>query len=230
MWKVRIFTLYPDFFLNLKDFGIFKRAFKKKAWSIKIVNVRDFAKDKHKTVDDSPYGGGAGMILKPNILENSFKKMIKNKKEKIIYLSPRGKVFDRKIAQKFSKEKNINILCGHFEGIDQRVLNYRKIEEISLGDYILSSGESASIVFMDAIIRLLPGVLGNKKSLETETFENNLLEYDHYTKPRIWAGKKVPNVLLSGNHAKIKDWRLKQSEVITRRLRPDLWQKYKKKK
>ena len=160
------------------------------------------------------------------------KKISKRKNEKIIYLSPKGKKFDQRTAKKFSKLKNLSIICGHFEGIDQRILETRNIEEISLGDYILSGGETASFTFLDAIIRLLPGVLGNKLSIQDESFENYLLEYPQYTKPQKWEKKTPPEVLLSGDHAKIKEWRLGQSEVITRRLRPDLWQKHiiKKKK
>jgi tRNA (guanine37-N1)-methyltransferase len=154
------------------------------------------------------------------------KNIKKNKNSKTIYLSPKGKRFDQNLAKKFSKLKNLNIVCGHFEGIDQRVLETRNIEEISMGDFILSGGETASFVFLDAILRLLPGVLGNKLSIQEESFENNLLEYPQYTKPQKWEKKSPPAVLLSGDHAKIKDWRLSQSEAITRRLRPDLWQKY----
>jgi tRNA (guanine37-N1)-methyltransferase len=167
------------------------------------------------------------MFMRADILADALDKNINNKKkEKIIYLSPKGKIFDQVIARKFSKLKNINIICGHFEGVDQRVLETRNIEEISLGDYILSGGETASIVFLDAIIRLLPGVLGNKLSTQDESFENSLLEYPQYTKPKKWEKKSLPEVLLSGDHAKIKGWRLAQSEAITRRRRPDMWQKY----
>ena len=149
-------------------------------------------------------------------------------KEKIIYLSPKGKLFNQELAKELSREKIINLICGHFEGIDQRVIEARNIEEVSIGDFVLSGGESAAFVMLDAIIRLLPGVLGNEKSVEEESFENGLLEYPQYTKPQIWEEKTVPDVLLSGDHAKIKDWRLSQSEAITRDRRPDLWQKYKK--
>jgi tRNA (guanine37-N1)-methyltransferase len=153
-----------------------------------------------------------------------------NNKNKNIFLSPKGKKFDQKLAKDLSKENNINIICGHFEGIDQRLIETRNIEEINIGDYILSGGESASFVFLDAILRLLPGVLGNNLSILEESFENGLLEYPQYTKPQKWEEKSVPDVLLSGDHAKIKDWRLSQSEAITRRQRPDLWEKYNKKK
>ena len=169
------------------------------------------------------------MLLKPDVVASALDKNTKSN-EKTIYLSPKGKRLDQNEVKKFSKLKKINILCGHFEGIDQRLLETRNIEEYSIGDFILSGGESASFVFVDALVRLLPGVLGNINSINEESFENNLLEYPQYTKPRDWEGKKVPEVLFSGDHAKIKGWRLSQSEAITRRQRPDLWKKYLDKK
>ena len=205
-----------------------EKPLKKKVWDLRTVNIRDYAIDKHKTVDDTPYGGGSGMLIKPDVLAKSLDKNI-SRDEKIVYLSPKGKVFNQKIAKELSLENKVNIICGHFEGIDQRVLENRKIDEISLGDFVLSGGETATYVFLDAILRLIPGVLGNEKSTSEESFENGLLEYPQYTKPQIWEEKSVPNVLLSGDHAKIKDWRLSQSEAITRDRRPDLWQKYNKK-
>ncbi|MGA1281737.1 MAG: tRNA (guanosine(37)-N1)-methyltransferase TrmD [Pelagibacteraceae bacterium] len=227
MLSVKIFSLYPDMFPGPLDVGLYKRARKKKIWSLDVINIRDYAKDKHRTVDDTPFGGGNGMLMRADIVAEALDKNIKkNKNSKTIYLSPKGKQFDQNLAKKFSKLKNLNIVCGHFEGIDQRVLETRNIEEISMGDFILSGGETASFVFLDAILRLLPGVLGNKLSIQEESFENNLLEYPQYTKPQKWEKKSPPAVLLSGDHAKIKDWRLSQSEAITRRLRPDLWQKY----
>ena len=226
MWKVRVFTLYPEIFPGPMGSGLYKAALDKKIWSLEIINIRDYAKDKHKTVDDTPFGGGSGMVMRADVLANSLDKNIPDK-EKIIYLSPKGKKFDQSYAKKFSTQ-NINIICGHFEGVDQRVLESRNIEEVSIGDFVLSGGESAAFVMLDAIIRLLPGVLGNETSVEEESFENGLLEYPQYTKPQIWEEKTVPDVLLSGDHAKIKDWRLSQSEAITRDRRPDLWQKYKK--
>ena len=231
MLKVRIFTLYPDFFPGPLEVGLYKKAKEKKIWDLEVVNIRDYATDKHGTVDDTTYGGGSGMLIRPDVIANAIDKKIDVKNnEKIIYLSPKGKQFDQKKAKILAKERNINIICGHFEGIDQRVLETRDIEEVSLGDYILSGGETASFVFIDAIIRLLPGVLGNKLSTQEESFENGLLEYPQYTKPQEWEKKSPPKVLLSGDHAKIKDWRLSQSEAITRRQRPDLWEKYIKNK
>jgi len=229
MFLAQIFTLYPEYFPGPFKKGLYGKALEKKIWDIKIVNIRDYASDKHKTVDDTPYGGGSGMLLKPDVVSKSLDKNIIGSEE-IIYLSPRGKVFNQEMAKKLSLKNKVNIICGHFEGIDQRVLENRKITEISVGDFVLSGGETAAYVFLDAILRLIPGVIGNEKSKSEESFENGLLEYPQYTKPQIWEEKSVPNVLLSGDHGKIKDWRLSQSEAITRDRRPDLWQKYNNKK
>ena len=229
MWTVRVFTLYPELFPGPLDSGLYKKALDKKIWSLEVVNIRDYATDKHKTVDDTPFGGGSGMLLRADVIANALDKNISNKNEPIIYLSPKGKKFDQIYAKKIL-DKNINIICGHFEGVDQRLLETRNIEEVSIGDYVLSGGEIGAFVLIDTMVRLIPGVLGNSNSLTEETFERNLLEYPQYTKPQKWEKKEVPNVLLSGDHAKIKDWRLMQSEDITRRRRPDLWTKYKKNK
>ena len=228
MFLARIFTLYPEFFPGPLEKGLYGKALSKNLWKLQTVNIRDYAFDKHKTVDDTIYGGGSGMLIKPDVLANSLDQNL-NSNEKIIYLSPKGKLFNQELAKKLSKEGTVNLICGHFEGIDQRVIESRNIEEISLGDFVLSGGESAAIVVLDSILRLLPDVLGNEKSIEEESFENGLLEYPQYTKPQIWEKKSVPGVLLSGDHAKIKDWRLSQSKDITRRRRKDLWKKYLKK-
>ena len=232
MLKVKIFTLYPDFFQGALNSGIFKKAKEKNICISELINIRSYALDKHSTVDDSPFGGGCGMLMRPDVLAKALDHNIDYTKDEVknVYLSPKGIKFDQKKARILSKKKYINIICGHFEGVDQRLLETRDIEEISLGDFILSGGEVASLVFLDSIVRLLPGVLGNKYSAEDESFENNLLEYPQYTKPQKWEKKEVPDVLLSGDHAKIKDWRLSQSEAITRRLRSDLWEKYLKNK
>jgi len=226
MFQAQIFTLYPEVFPGPLAKGIYGKALSNNLWDLKIINIRDSATDKHKTVDDTPYGGGTGMLLKADVLANSLDKNLKG--ERVFYLSPKGKIFNQKLAHDLSKEKSISLICGHFEGVDERVLNTRNIEEISIGDYILSGGETAALVVLDSILRLLPGVLGNDKSSYDETFRNGLLEYPQYTKPQIWEKKPVPDVLISGDHGKIKDWRLAQSEAITRDRRPDLWKKYKK--
>ena len=227
MFQAQVFTLYPEVFPGPLAKGLYGKALSNKLWDLSVINIRDAATDKHKTVDDTPYGGGTGMLLKADVLANALDQKVK-KGERIFYLSPKGKKFDQKLAQDLSKEKSISLICGHFEGVDERVLETRNIEEISIGDYVLSGGETAALVMLDSILRLLPGVLGNDKSAIDETFENGLLEYPQYTKPQIWEEKSVPKVLLSGDHNKIKDWRLSQSEAITRVRRPDLWQKYKK--
>ena len=228
MLRAQIFTLYPEFFPGPLSKGLYGKAMSKKLWDLKVVNIRDYATDKHKTVDDTPYGGGSGMLMKPDVLAKSIDENV-FKDERIFYLSPKGKLFDQNFAKDLSKEQSISLICGHFEGVDERILSTRKIEEISLGDFVLSGGETAAYVVLDSILRLLPGVLGNDQSTNDESFENGLLEYPQYTKPPIWEEKSVPDVLLSGDHAKIKDWRLSQSEAITRVRRPDLWEKYNKK-
>jgi tRNA (guanine37-N1)-methyltransferase len=227
MFAAKIFTLYPEFFPGLLDIGMYRRAREKKIWSLDVINIRDFAIDKHGSVDDKPFGGGSGMLMRPDVVNNCIEKNKNN--NPIIYLSPKGDKLDTLLVKQFAQQAGINILCGHFEGIDQRVIEKNNIQEISIGDYVLSGGESAAIVVLDAILRTLQGVLGAEKSLEEETFNNNLLEYPQYTQPRNWEGITVPDVLLSGNHAEIKDWRLEQSRSITQRRRPDLWQKYNKK-
>ena len=229
MWTARVFTLYPEQFPGPLDSGLYKKALQKKKWSLEVINIRDYATDKHKTVDDTPFGGGSGMLMRSDVIANSLDKNISNKQEPIIYLSPKGKKFDQNYAKQILCA-NINIICGHFEWVDERLLETRNIEEVSVGDFILSGGEIAAFLIIDAVVRLIPGVLGNSDSLTDETFERNLLEYPQYTKPQNWEKKEVPNVLLGGDHAKIKGWRLEQSEDITRRRRPDLWEKYKKKK
>ena len=229
MYAVKIFTLYPETFPGPLAGGIYGKAMRNGLWSLKTVNIRDYADDKHKTVDDTVFGGGSGMLMKPDVVAKSLDRNI-SKGEKIFYLSPKGKKFNQNFASSLSKQNGINLICGHFEGVDDRLLSTRNIEEISIGDYVLSGGETAAFVILDAVLRLIPGVLGNKDSIKDETFENSLLEYPQFTKPKIWEGKSVPDVLFSGDHAKIKSWRLSQSEDITRRQRPDLWEKYLKDK
>ena len=229
MFEVKIFTLYPDLYPGPLNTGLYKKAQENKIWNLEVIDIRDYATDKHRTVDDTPFGGGSGMLLRPDVVASALDQNL-NKGDQIIYLSPKGKKLDQTIVKEFSKKKKLNILCGRFEGIDQRLLETRNIQEYSIGDFILSGGETASYVFIDSIIRLLPGVLGNDNSSKEESFEGDLLEYPQYTKPQNWEGKGTPDVLLSGDHAKIKSWRLSQSEAITRRQRPDLWKKYLEKK
>ena len=227
MFLSRIFTLYPEYFPGYLNKGLFGKAMSEKIWNLETVNIRKYTFDKHKTADDTPYGGGNGMLIKADVLAKSLDENIKEK-EKIIYLSPKGKLFNYKYAKELSNEKSLNLICGHFEGVDERVIQSRNIEEVSIGDFILSGGEVAAFIVLDSILRFIPRVLGNENSAQEESLENGLLEYPQFTKPQIWEKKSVPEVLLSGDHVKIKDWRLSQSEAITRDRRPDLWQKYKK--
>ena len=228
MFSANIFTLYPDVFPGVLGQGIYERASNKNIWKLNVTNIRDYASDKHLTVDDKPFGGGSGMVMKADVINRCLDKNSNN--FKTYYLSPRGKLFNQDLANQISNLDGINLLCGHFEGVDQRVLDYKKIEEISIGDFVLSGGESAAIIILDAVLRLIPGVLGNENSIKDESFTDNLLEYPQYTQPRVWNNLEVPSILLSGNHAEIKDWRLNQSQSITRNLRPDLWSKYIKSK
>ncbi len=221
----KIFTLFPEMFPGPLSVSITGIALEKKLWQLRAIDIRDYATDKRKTVDDIPYGGGAGMVLKPDILADAIEK---NFTKKIIYLSASGKKFTQKIAQELAKESEIGIICGRYEGIDNRVIEEFQIEEYSIGDYVLSGGEIAAFVFIDAILRNVEGVLGAQESLSEESFcfeENknytNLLEYPHYTRPAKWRNKDVPEVLISGNHQKIKDWRLNQAIEKTNKNRPD---------
>jgi tRNA (guanine37-N1)-methyltransferase len=229
MYAVKIFTLYPETFPGPLAGGIYGKAMRNGLWSLKTVNIRDYADDKHKTVDDTVFGGGSGMLMKPDIVANSLDKNI-SKGEKIFYLSPKGKKFNQGFANSLSKQNGINLICGHFEGVDDRLLSTRNIEEISIGDYVLSGGETAAFVILDAVLRLIPGVLGNKESIKDETFENSLLEYPQFTRPKVWEDAnnfkhEVPEILTSGHHEKIKKWRHEKSIEKTNLFRPDLLKK-----
>ena len=223
-WKANILTLYPDIYPGYLGYSLLGKALEKNIWELNVYNLRDFGEGKHKAVDDKPFGGGAGMIIKPDILGDAIEEtLIKNHdQQKLVYLSPKGKPFKQVDAEKFSQSNGVSILCGHFEGIDQRVIDIYEVEEISMGDYVLTGGEVASFAFLDAIIRLLPGVLGNEVSIKDESFSDNLLEYPQYTKPQEYKNIKVPDVLLSGNHEKIAEWRREKSIEITEKNRPDL--------
>ncbi len=200
------------------------KALAKNLWSYKVINIRDFATDPHNSVDDTPFGGGAGMVMRPDVIESALLS-IPNKARRI-YMSPRGKPLNQRLVKELSKEQNLTILCGRYEGVDQRVLDAHKFEEISIGDYVLSGGEPAALILMDACVRLLEGVMGNSSTPDEESFSNGLLEYPHYTKPAKWKNTHVPEVLLSGHHANIKQWRLDKSKEITKLNRPDLWGKH----
>lgn len=228
MINFKILTLFPELFPGPLATSITGVALEKKIWSLEAINIRDFAKDERKTVDDTPYGGGAGMVLKADILADAIEKNLQSE-SKIFYLSPRGKTLTQKKARELAQEKEIILLCGRYEGVDQRVLDEFAIEEISIGDYVLSGGELAAFVVIDAILRNVEGVLGADESLAEESFgskENleyeNLLEYPHFTRPAKWRGREVPQVLTSGHHKKINEWRKEKAIEITKKNRPDL--------
>lgn len=228
MINFKILTLFPELFPGPLAASITGVALEKKLWSLEAINIRDFAKDERKTVDDTPYGGGAGMVLKADILADAIEKNLQPE-SKIFYLSPRGKTLTQKKARELAQEKEIILLCGRYEGVDQRVLDEFTIEEISIGDYVLSGGELAAFVVIDAILRNVDGVLGADESLAEESFgskENleyeNLLEYPHFTRPAKWRGREVPEVLTSGHHKKINEWRKEKAIEITKKNRPDL--------
>ncbi len=236
MINFKILTLFPELFPGPLAASITGVALEKKLWSLEAINIRDFAKDERKTVDDTPYGGGAGMVLKADILADAIEKNLQPE-SKIFYLSPRGKTLTQKKARELAQEKEIILLCGRYEGVDQRVLDEFTIEEISIGDYVLSGGELAAFVVIDAILRNVDGVLGADESLAEESFgskENleyeNLLEYPHFTRPAKWRGREVPEVLTSGHHKKINEWRKERAIEITKKNRPDLYQKFLDKK
>jgi len=221
---IHIITIFPEIFLPLKT-SIIKRAQDKKLVNINIVNLRDFTTDKHKTVDDAPYGGGSGMVLKVEPVYKAIKKIKRNRSCKVILMSPKGITFNQNKARTLLKEKNIILICGHYEGFDERILHYVD-EELSIGDYILTQGELPAMVIADSVIRLIPGVI-DKESVENESFNNSLLDYPHYTRPAVFRKMKVPEVLLSGNHKLIKKYRLEKQLEITKKLRPDLYRIYK---
>ena len=227
----KILTLFPEIFPGPFKYSIMGKAIKKKLFTIKTYNLRDFSNNKSKTVDDKPYGGGAGMIIKPDVLQRGFNFIKKEtgKKTLSIFLSPSGKKLDKEIIEDVKKFKDVIIICGKYEGIDARFINHNDIKEISVGDYVLSGGEIASFILIDACVRLIPEVLGNNKSLNSESFQNHLIEHPHYTKPQDWLGMKVPDVLLNGDHKKISDWRLRESIEKTKKIRPDLYKIYKRK-
>jgi len=227
-YKADILTLFPEMFPGPLGVSLAGKALEEGKWSLKTLNIRDFAKDKHRTVDDTPAGGGPGMIMRADVLGRAIDaaRTGVNKDQPLVYLSPRGKLFDQEMARRFATAGGITLICGRFEGVDERVLEARGVEEVSIGDYVLSGGEPAALVVLDAIIRLLPGVIGDGECLLEESFSTGLLEYPQYTRPQVWEGLEIPSVLTSGHHANIKAWQLEMSENLTRQRRPDLWKRY----
>lgn len=224
MLKAKIFTIFPELFPGFLGYSLTGRALEEGIWSVETVNIRDYATDKHGSVDDTPCGGGAGMVMRPDILGHALKANYRG--GKILAMSPKGKPLTQEMVRAYAEEDEINIVCGRFEGIDERVIEAFEIEEVSIGDYILTGGEQAAQILLDAVVRLLPGVLGNAESTMSESFEDNLLEYPQYTRPTEWEGRRVPEILLGGHHRKIENWRREQAMKTTEERRPDLWKKY----
>ncbi len=224
-WRTRVLTLFPEAFPGPLGVSLAGKALKDGLWELETVNIRDFAADKHRTVDDAPFGGGPGMVMRADVVDAALAAG-GDRQAPVIYLSPRGKLLTQARVKALAAAPGVTILCGRFEGIDERVIAARKIEEISLGDFVLAGGEVAAMALVEACVRLLPGVVGAEESLAEESFERGLLEYPHYTRPQEWQGRGVPEVLVSGDHGKIKAWRLAQAEEITKRRRPDLWASY----
>ena len=225
VWTAGVVTLFPRSFPGTLGLSICGKALDRGIWALKTLDIRDFAVDRHKTVDSSPYGGGPGMVLRPDVLDRTLE-AISDVPGRRICLSPRGRRFDQAFAKELAHEPGVVLVCGRYEGIDQRVIEAREMEEVSLGDFVLTGGEIAAQALLDATVRLLPGVIGSEQGLDEESFEDGLLEYPQYTHPKIWKGRSVPEVLLSGNHKKIAEWKKQQSELVTRNYRPDLWEAY----
>ena len=225
MWNATVLSLFPEMFPGTLGSSLAGKALKNGLWNLNKINIRDFANNKNGKVDDVPFGGGHGMVINPEVLDKALKSVSAYEGPRI-YLSPRGKKFDQTIARDLSKEKGAVFICGRYEGVDERFLIHNDVTEVSVGDFILSGGEIGAQLIIDATVRLLPNVIGNSLGLVEESFENNLLEYPLYTYPRVWNNIEVPEVLLSGDHQKIKMWKIKMSENLTKSKRPDLWTKY----
>ena len=227
-FRTKPVTLFPTMFPGPLEEGLTGKALQDGLWTCEPVEIRRFATDRHRTVDDTPAGGGAGMVMKPDIVAKALDFAARDSVEDrslwpVLYLSPRGRVLTQARVEELAAGAGLTLLCGRYEGVDQRVLDARGVEEISIGDYILTGGEIAAMVLLDAVIRLRPGVLGNAESAAEESFSRGLLEHPHYTRPQVWEGREIPEVLLSGHHARIAEWRLDQARRLTRERRPDLW-------
>ena len=228
-FRATILTLYPEMFPGHLGTSLAGKAMERGQWALDTVQIRDFTTDKHRTVDDTPAGGGAGMVLKPDVLARAIDHASENDSRPRLLMSPRGAPLTQKRVRELASGDGVIIVCGRFEGVDQRVIDGRQLEEVSIGDYILSGGEPAALILLDAIVRILPGVMGNDLSGLHESFESGLLEHPHYTRPQIWEDREIPAVLTSGNHAAIAKWQREQAEQLTRERRPDLLEKPPKK-
>lgn len=229
-WQVTVLTLFPEMFPGPLGFSLAGKALENAIWSLETVDIRDFASDKHRSVDDAPFGGGPGMVMRPDVLasalDQTLAKQCAGADIPLIYLSPRGRRADQRLVRDLAAKDGVIAICGRYEGVDERVLEAREITEVSVGDFVLSGGELAALTLLDASVRLLPGVIGEPEALSEESFARGLLEYPHYTRPQEWEGRGVPEVLLSGHHEKINAWRQRQAEALTRQRRPDLWERY----
>jgi tRNA (guanine37-N1)-methyltransferase len=223
-WRATVLTIFPEMLPGPLAHSLAGKALAAGIWQLETVDIRDFARDKHRSVDDAPFGGGPGMIMRPDVVDAAIAGA--GEVGPLIHLSPRGKPLDQKRVRELSAGPGVRLLCGRFEGIDERVLEARAVEELSLGDFVLSGGEPAAIALIDACVRLLPGVVGCAETLAEESFAAGLLEYPHYTRPQVWQGRAVPEVLVSGDHRRIHEWRRTEAECLTRERRPDLWRRY----
>lgn len=221
-WRATVLTIFPEMFPGPLGASLAGKARARGLWDLDVLDIREFARDKHRAVDDEPFGGGAGMVMRPDVVDRALS-AVEGRSGPVVYLSPRGALFDQRRARALAEAPGVTLLCGRYEGVDQRVLEARRVEEVSVGDYVLSGGEPAAVIVIDAVLRLLPGVMGNDESPLEESFERGLLEYPLYTRPAEWRGRRVPEVLLSGNHAKIRQWRRAEAEAATKARRPDLW-------
>ena len=221
-FRATVLTLYPEMFPGHLGYSLAGKAMERGQWALEPVQIRDFATDKHRTVDDTPAGGGAGMVLKPDVLARAIDAVSENDTRPRLLMSPRGKPLTQKRVRELAAGEGVIIVCGRFEGVDQRVIDARQLEEVSIGDYVLSGGEPAALTVLDAIVRILPGVMGNDLSGLHESFEGGMLEHPHYTRPQEWEGREIPAVLTSGNHGAIEKWRREQAVTLTRERRPDL--------
>ena len=226
-WKAKVLTLFPEMFPGPLGLSLAGQGLEAGVWALEAVDIRDFAADKHRTVDDAPFGGGPGMVMRPDVVSDALDAAAgADPSLALIYLTPRGRPVTQGRVRELAQGPGMVLLCGRYEGLDERVLDAHGLDEISLGDFVLSGGEAAAIAVIDACVRLLPGVVGAPESLIDESFEKGLLEYPQYTRPQDWQGRTVPDVLVSGDHAKVKAWRQEQAEDITRERRPDLWARY----
>ena len=228
VWTARILTLFPEMFPGPLGQSLAGTALGKGIWRLETMDIRSFATDKHRTVDDTPFGGGAGMVMRPDVIDAALVAASADNLAPVIYLTPRGRLLTQELVGQLAAGPGVVVLCGRYEGVDERVIEARRLIEVSLGDFVLSGGEPAALALIDACVRLLPGVMGTQAALDEESFKTGLLEYPHYTRPAVWNARAVPEVLMSGHHEKIRAWRNARAEETTRSRRPDLWDAYKK--